>query len=129
MSGMRTIKFRAWNGKTLTEPFDLSDIANAYDIGYLARSYEFNEVDVVKEGIILEQFTGLKDKNGKEIYEGDIVRCGANEYGNPGKVYKVVYSRNAFVYVRDDEPDQTSYYGLHITEVIGNVHEHSDLIV
>jgi hypothetical protein len=56
----REIKFRAWDGVDyMSSPFTLQDLQ--------ARKIEFtNEV-------ILMQYTGLLDKNGKEIYEGDIV--------------------------------------------------------
>jgi len=61
---MKEIKFRAWDkqDKEMLEPFDLYSIGivngeNGYDPKYY----------------ILLQYTGLKDKNGKEIYEGDIL--------------------------------------------------------
>lgn len=71
---MREIKFRAWdqNKKIMSDVFCIDDIAEAYDCGFFARAYEFNGVDVAYCKNIM-QFTGLKDKNGKEIYEGDII--------------------------------------------------------
>ena len=56
---MRELKFRAWSGskKKMVEPMTIINPTNSH-----------------AGGDVLMQFTGLKDKNGKEIYEGDIVK-------------------------------------------------------
>ena len=60
---MREIKFRAWDekGKRMLD----SDIVDTWDVEYLRPD--------PKEPHIVMQYTGLKDKNDKDIYEGDIL--------------------------------------------------------
>lgn len=73
------------------------------------------------------QFTGLLDKNGKEIYEGDIIALGTKRNGD------VFFDMGRF-WVRDfyvpsfDDPSDAFGEGLPILEVIGNLYETPDLL-
>ena len=60
------------------------------------------------------QFTGLKDKNGKEIYEGDIVK-------NIDRVFEVTFKDGYFSIIHNKK-------GLLYCEVIGNKYENSELL-
>ena len=68
---------------------------------------------------IIGQYTGLKDKNDKEIYEGDIFHL-----GEPNITYTIVYFDTAF---RGKQNGASSYVGLYgwkdCIEVIGNIYE------
>ena len=70
----------------------------------------------VMANLELMQFTGLLDKNGREIYEGDIIKRG--EFG----ASRVEFSEGAFV-LAEGEYEPLSHYMRDAWEVIGNIYE------
>lgn len=83
---MREIKFRAWDkeeGMINVARLDIAD-GSLYKRLITGKAYDYwNDV-------ILMQYTGLKDKNGTEIYEGDIIRTHEN------RIQKVIWNNNGF---------------------------------
>ena len=104
---MREIKFRAWDGgHMLSMPI--------CTIFGLSRFFGF-----LSDDAIIMQFTGLKDKNGKEIYEGDLVHSDSSYYNKPITVYWNNEMTGYFPLL-SMRPEQLS--------VIGNIYENPELI-
>ena len=128
---MREIKFRVWNTETNKM------IVNVKEMGVFALQsiYSIDEFLVIptNEKYPLMQYTGLKDKNGVDIYEGDICRCwgGAefNGYYEYNKIYEVKWQGSGFEMVIDDCGYGWNYSsGFEYIEVIGNIYENPELL-
>lgn len=112
---MRDLKFRAWDGKKMIDdviPTSETSIVELFE-------YEHQVTDVES----VEQYTGLKDKNGKEIYEGDIVSVRNKNRKNEYDIGVVEFGEAAFRC-----PFLLGKYHSGQVEVIGNVHENADLL-
>lgn len=113
----RELKFRAWDGKNMILFSDMTiGIERRYNKPYVFFNTDTfgGEVRLGKHEVM--QFTGLHDKNGKEIYEGDIL----SNYR--GSIYTVDDMIDFHFYVADN-PGWFS-----ISEVIGNRFENPELI-
>jgi uncharacterized phage protein (TIGR01671 family) len=127
---MREIKFRAWvrNQKTMLPVIGIRDIGNGSGIIEL-RMLDVTYVSTIYLGeyeVELMQFIGLKDNNGKEIYEGDIVRE-SDPYEEISVVGPVKYSYGSF-YIENDF-EHNSWEGTTDIEVVGNIYENPELMV
>jgi uncharacterized phage protein (TIGR01671 family) len=131
----RKIKFRAWDKEdkkirevTCINWFDEYVECDEKPNGYCTRR-RFTE-------FVLMQFTGLKDKNGKEIWEGDILRTNVESVnGLPLAqfIYRVEFSNGCFGVVEGKNQLNTdNFNNIDIEEekleVIGNVWENPDLL-
>lgn len=115
---MLEIKFRAWDIKNKRYYYD---VKGTHDKN-IGDSFQ-NIID--GENFIVEQYAGLKDRNGVEIYENDIIDT---HWGNEENRL-VKYTIGLRFYLTPDQ-DQSywavAYRGEY--EVIGNIHENADLL-
>lgn len=89
---MREIKFRAWDKLYRTMTYLPRLIGDQYGVGFVGETdYYIDTSADLGQDLILMQYTGLKDKNGKEIYEGDIFPCTYVLDGHKDHVYAVAY--------------------------------------
>jgi len=140
----REIKFRAWH-KTLEGMYD--DGWHGKCVGESGANSTNDHLRFLQDhDMVLMQYTGLKDKNGVEIYEGDIVRMPADLWVGDESVGKAkgTFRDDAFVeYVNGSfrlnklGDESKNYYGVlnysrnnysEVLEVIGNIYQNPELL-
>ena len=149
---MREIKFRAWHtqqGKMYSAEEMAADQLTLLPTGsFINVSGDSTRLSKIlpRDIFIPMQYTGLKDKNGVEIYEGDTVKLTNPKYQIQKKVLigEVIFSYASFGvdikrvdewtnYTEGVEPSQTIYFltisGSNNIEVIGNIYENKGLVV
>lgn len=124
---MRTIKFRAFQDNIMY----YQDVMYYRDESGICSTKYF--LDKLYEDAALMQFTGLYDKNGKEIYEGDIVKA-------YNLIYTIEFKYGAFIFVNEvykldwrDIANKNRDYRLYEDvienfEIIGNIYENPELL-
>ena len=129
----REIKFRAWH-KDLKKMFKIGQIT----LEKGTWNFEPNDRDFIGMSIpsqpsfVLMQYTGLHDKNGKEIYDGDIVYC-QTKYGKAKAIIKfidgkfVAYWNSALTHPENGH--HIACYEINKRfEVIGNIYDNPELL-
>lgn len=113
---MRELKFRAWDA--VDKRYYYWSIEACFAVGASAGCME---------KYTFEQYTGLKDKNDKEIYEGDIVKNIDSKFGDEGVIkfteklarYSVYWGMNPYM------AKEIKLDGMFI---VGNIHENPELL-
>lgn len=120
-------KFRAWDGSSLSRMYSpLEVMVGDSDIWIFDEDSEGNEW-IVNNDLSLMQSTGLTDKNGEEIFEGDVVKMAKNVYSEP-TYYEVVRHRGGAYRL------ESKQYGCELwlrhtdCEIAGNIYKNPELL-
>ena len=114
-------KFRAWDKETKTM-LDVS-LINFKKSVLVGEHWEFGETNFINfDDVNLMQSTGLKDKNGKEIFEGDIVKMAKDVYSDI-TYYEIVRRRGGAYRLESNQHGCELWLRHTNCEVIGNIYE------
>lgn len=125
---MRIVKFRVYNDllKNYLPDDSVCILPNGdivlYNLVAMIAAYK-RPSDMLEGENIVERFTDLKDKNGTEIYEGDIL---IDDTGEPIEYWVVKFADGGFV--GECAGVAESLFELTNLEVVGNIHENSQLL-
>lgn len=128
----RQYKFRAWDGKKMQYDFNIDCEGEIFIL-----ELEYHEImQHFKPNWILMQFTGITDKEGIEIYEGDILEITKSDmlYGNFSSTHKVEYVEQSGKFhligtLYDNMAEGiNNISGKNCSKVIGNIYENPKLL-
>lgn len=107
----REIKFKACDGKKVYKAFNLNDVLHE----------KVEPIELWGDDIFFLEFTGLKDKHGMEIYEGDIIRETWEEFEPRESIFPVIFDSDIARFVV-----YNAYQSA--VEVLGNIYENPELV-
>jgi len=133
---MRELKFRVWDLERKRWESKMGVYFDDGRLGDFSECFHNNAGPNDEKDYVVQQYTGLKDKNDKEIYEGDIVKWGMStvdpkffslrivEWNENQLIYKVLDPFKMSVdYLYESRQPSTRW-----CEVVGNIFENSDLL-
>ena len=143
---MRSIKFRAWDVNGQFDPEERPGMLD--DVGITSHTSDWDGepswmslrgqvyINPAHKDFHLMQFTGLLDKNGREIYEGDIVveaalstRIGVVEYDNGSFISRSGEQELLWSRFIPSQLDTLKDVRIHFLEVIGNIYQNGELLI
>ena len=129
---MREIKFRAWEAQRSKMYWWELEWGNKYGegSGWLCavpwgekRTYHpDNRWTLSPDGVVIMQYTGLKDSRGREIYEGDVVKDAG------GRIMQVFWNELTHGWWFQEGDTHIDHINLNGLQVVGNIHEHPELL-
>ena len=117
----RVIKFRAWHKRLEQISSNTQTISEIYD----------NESGTNVEDVIWLQYTGLKDKNGIEIYDGDVVTAKTNTHPAENLAGVIIFEDGEYLIEQDDDKFPVcslSAVDRLTLKAIGNIYENPELL-
>jgi uncharacterized phage protein (TIGR01671 family) len=133
----REVKFRIYSIGDKTMRYPIHYLLTGWEFGVSCESF-IDDSTIVYPDIVLMQYTGLKDKNGKEIYEGDVIqlkeyKCDKEDFYNA--TYQISYEAPSFVakaivssvFVKGALIHINEHY-MSFIEVIGSIYENPELL-
>ena len=120
-------KFRAWDGSSLSRMYSpLEVMVGDSDIWIFDEDSEGNEW-IVNNDLSLMQSTGLTDKNGEEIFEGDVVKMAKNVYSEP-TYYEVVRHRGGAYRLESKQYGCELWLRYTDCEIAGDIYKNPELL-
>lgn len=122
----RDIRFRGWDREN-------NEMIYSDHEGGLQQFFDYtdNPTDFTTNDVEFMQFTGLNDKNGKEIYEGDILQAFYGKKNTLFTITKVYFNEKGYwdsKNISEKAPFKVCYLGFCKCELIGNIYENPELL-